>query len=168
MLKLTVTKNFDLDKLDFDWSKTLNNMAGVVKKDIYRGIEIGMFDGKVLKPLKNDPPPGFSTIRSKTRKGYRKPMTALVATGSMRKLLTDRATKRKQEVKIYPGKNQAYPGKSVTRMDVGRFHQEGDGVPRREWFGISRKARETILDLAEMKMKQMKKSIKTRKKIIAG
>jgi hypothetical protein len=67
----------------------------------------------------------------------------------MRKLNLKPATKQNQTVEIFPGDKLKYKGTKVTMADVGTFHQEGDGVPKREWFGITQKVEKDITTMIE-------------------
>jgi phage gpG-like protein len=41
------------------------------------------------------------------------------------------------------------------REDIGAYHNEGDGVPKREWFGISKKAEKDIVRMVELRIQEM-------------
>jgi len=63
----------------------------------------------------------------------------------MRNVVVDEATKARQEVNIHPGEKEKYKNSKVTMSDVGGLHQEGNkNLPKREWFGISKKAEANI------------------------
>lgn len=147
MIELDVTMNFDLSKISLDFTKELNQFAKIIRADIFKGIETGVFDGKAFIPLKE------ATIKAKMRKKYKKPANPLLATGSMRRVNIDKATKENQEARIYPGEKRRYKGSNVTMSQVGKFHQEGMGNnPVREWFGISKEAKNRGLKIMEQKI----------------
>ncbi len=128
----TLDKKFDLKKIKLDLTKQLNLAGQIVKKDHFQRLEKGMGVKDKLQPSKK--------TEGKT----------LVDTGKMRNLVVKKATRKKQEVVIHPGKTQRYPGKNVTMADVGLFHQEGMGrLPKREWFGITEKVEKDILKVVE-------------------
>ena len=117
---------FDLNKIKLDLHRELNSSGNIIKQDHFTRLERGM---GVNGPMKNLAP---STIEAK---GFDQ---ILVDTGKMRNLVIEEATKSDQTVTLYPGKKELR-GK-VTNQQIGAFHQEGDGVPKREWFGITKKA----------------------------
>ena len=139
---ITVTKNFDLNKITLDLTKELNLGAQIVKTDHYKRLESGLGVKGMMKPSNN-----------KTGK-------TLVNTGKMRNLVIDKATKQNQEANIHPGEKQLYPGTSVTMSDVGGFHQSGAGnLPVREWFGITTKAEKRIMKMVELEIvRQIKRA----------
>ena len=117
---------FDLNKIKLDLHRELNSSGNIIKQDHFTRLERGM---GVNGPMKNLAP---STIEAK---GFDQ---ILVDTGKMRNLVIEEATKSDQTVTLYPGKKELR-GK-VTNQQIGTFHQEGDGDPKREWFGITKKA----------------------------
>ena len=130
-----VDMNFDLGKIRMDFTKELNRAGDIITKDIVSGIELGGNFGKKWK--RNAP----STI---AQKGFDKP---LYETGTMQYLPKKKmATPQKQEVTIRV---------ADTRDFVGRIHNEGlnPKIPKREWFGISDKAKSEIFTLEEEKIK---------------
>lgn len=134
---LTVTRNFDLNKIKLDLTKELNTAGQIVRKDHFQRLEGGLGIKGALKPSKK--------ATGKT----------LVRTGKMRNLVVDKATKTKQEVNIHPGEKQTYPKSNVTMSDVGGFHQEGAGnLPKREWFGITKKAEKDIMKMVELEIER--------------
>jgi len=137
---ITVDVDFDLGKINLDLHRELNRIGDIVKKDHFRRLNVG--DGvkgrmKELKP---------STIKAKGSS------MILVNTGKMRKLNIKRATKQNQTVEIFPGDKQKYKRTNVTMADVGGFHQDGDGVPKREWFGITQKVIKEAIKMMELKI----------------
>ena len=139
---ITVTKNFDLNKITLDLTKELNRGAQIIKKDHFQRLEKGQGVRGVLKP-------------SKKKSGK-----TLVESGKMRNLVIEKATKQNQEANTHPGEKQSYPGTSVTMSDVGGFHQTGAGdLPVREWFGITTKAEKDIMKMVELEIgRQIKRA----------
>tara|TARA_R110002124_G_scaffold195868_1_gene362926 strand:- start:547 stop:981 length:435 start_codon:yes stop_codon:yes gene_type:complete len=134
---VTVTKNFDLNRINLDLTKELNTSGQIVRKDHFQRLEQGLGVKGVLTPSKK--------ATGKT----------LVRTGKMRNLVVDKATKAKQQVNIHPGEKQTYPNSNVTMSDVGSFHQEGAGnLPKREWFGITKKAEKDIIKMVELEIER--------------
>jgi len=134
---VTVTKNFDLNRINLDLTKELNTSGQIVRKDHFQRLEQGLGVKGVLTPSKK--------ATGKT----------LVRTGKMRNLVVDKATKAKQQVNIHPGEKQTYPNSNVTMSDVGGFHQEGAGnLPKREWFGITVKAEKDIMKMVELEIER--------------
>ena len=134
---VTVTKNFDLNRINLDLTKELNTSGQIVRKDHFQRLEQGLGVKGALTPSKK--------ATGKT----------LVRTGKMRNLVVDKATKVKQEVNIHPGEKQTYPNSKVTMSDVGSFHQEGAGnLPKREWFGITVKAEKDIMKMVELEIER--------------
>ena len=131
---IKVKMDFDLRKINLDLSKELNLAGQIISKDHFTRLERGQdANEKQMTPLKD------ATI---ARKGFNQ---ILVDTGKMRNLVVDEATKASQEVNIHPGERQKYKNSKVTMSDVGGFHQEGNkNLPKREWFGISKKAEANI------------------------
>ncbi len=172
-MSVTVTKNFDLGKINLDLTKELNLCGQIIKKDHYQRLEKGEgVNGSQMKALSSN------TVASKGNSKI------LVKSGKMRNLLIDKASKSKQQVIIHPGKKQKYKGTNVTMADVGGYHQSGTkpykivprkakklvfktadgwvftdkvnhpGLPKREWFGISAKAEKKCMDLIEHRIEQ--------------
>ena len=134
---ITVTRNFNLNKINLDLTKELNTAGQIVRKDHFQRLEGGLGIKGALTPSKK--------AIGKT----------LVRTGKMRNLVVDKATKVKQEVNIHPGEKQTYPNSKVTMSDVGSFHQEGAGnLPKREWFGITVKAEKDIMKMDELQIER--------------
>jgi hypothetical protein len=143
-MSITVEMNFDLSRINLDLSKELNLAGQIIKKDHFQRLEKGLdASGNHMTPLKK------KTIKAK---GSDK---ILVRTGKMRNLVIDKATPTKQEVRIHPGEKQRYPKSKVTMSDVGGFHQEGAGnLPKREWFGVSKKAEKDIMKMVELRIER--------------
>ena len=134
---VTVTKNFDLNRINLDLTKELNTSGQIVRKDHFQRLEQGLGVKGVLTPSKK--------ATGKT----------LVRTGKMRNLVVDKATKAKQQVNIHPGEKQTYPNSNITMSDVGGFHQEGAGnLPKREWFCITKKAEKDIIKMVELEIER--------------
>jgi len=152
-MSVTLKKNFDLNKIKLDWTKELNLAGKIIKKDHFKRLEKGL---GVTGPMASLKP---STVKSKTnfsggkfKKNANKP---LVNTGKMRNLVVEKASKTNQEVRIHPGEKQKYPGTKVTMSDVGGFHQTGAGdLPKREWFGITKKAEKDIFKMMELRIEK--------------
>jgi len=131
--KVKVTKNFNLGKIKLDLSKEINDFGKIIRKDHYQRLERGLgVDGSPMQKLS----PG--TI---AKKGHSK---ILVDSGNMRNLVfRKKATAASQSAILTPGEKRKYPGTKVTPSQVGSFHQEGGlNLPKRQWFGISKKAEE--------------------------
>ena len=134
---ITVTKNFDLNKITLDLTEELNRGAQIIKVDHFQRLKKGQGVRGALKPSKK--------ASGKT----------LVDTGKMRNLVIEKATKQKQEAEIHPGRKQTYPGTNVTMSDVGGFHQTGAGsLPVREWFGVTTKAEKRIVKMIELEIER--------------
>ena len=172
-MSVTVTQNFDLKKISLDLTKELNRAGQIVKTDHLKRLERGEgVRGSKMKALSPN------TIAAKGNDKI------LVKSGKMRNLVIDKATKQNQEVVIHPGKKQRYKGSNVTMSDVGGFHQAGTspytitprkakklvfktaggtvftnkvnhpGLPKREWFGISKKAEQRIVKMIGLEIER--------------
>ena len=140
---ITMTKNFDLKKINLDLTKELNRAGQIIKVDHFKRLERGMGVGGPMKNLKG------ATVDAK---GFDQ---ILVKSGKMRNLVIDKATKMNQEVVVHPGEKQTYKGTDVTMSDVGGFHQSGAGnLPVREWFGITKKAEKRIVKMMELEIER--------------
>ena len=134
---ITMTKNFNLKKINLDLTKELNLAGQIIKEDHFKRLDRGQ---GVSGPM----------IPSQKTSGK-----TLVNTGKMRKLVIDKATKMNQEVVVHPGEKQTYKGTDVTMSDVGEFHQFGAGnLPVREWFGITKKAEKLIVKMMELEIER--------------
>jgi len=146
---ITITKNFDLNKITLDLTRQLEIAGKVIRKEHVQRLERGQGVKGPLAKLKS------STIAKKTKGDY--PTNAskpLVNTGDMRNLVY-KVDKQKQEVNIYPGRDKLYKGTKVTMSDVGGFHQKGNtNLPKREWFGISNDANQRSERLMEERIEQ--------------
>lgn len=163
---IRIDKKFNLKKIKFDLSKELNRGGFIVRQDHIDRLDRGLgVDGRGMTPLSPN------TVASK---GHGK---ILVDSDKMRRLNVKKATKQKQIVTISPGDKRKYPGTSVTQKDVGGFHQGGTGpytitpkkakflrfktasgvvytkkvnhpgLPKREWFGISKTVEQRVLKM---------------------
>jgi len=163
---IRIDKKFNLKKIKFNLYKELNLGGVIVRQDHIDRLDRGLgVDGRGMTPLSPN------TVASK---GSSK---ILVDSDKMRRLNVKKATKQKQIVTISPGDKRKYPGTSVTQKDVGGFHQAGTrpytitpkkakflrfktasgivytkkvnhpGLPKREWFGISKTAEQRVLKM---------------------
>ena len=138
-LNIDISKKFNLKKINLNLTKELNEAGKVIRLDHITRLEKGTgVDGNPMKALQP------STIKSK---GSDK---ILVDTGQMRNLDMQRATPSNQVVTLFPGKKRKR-GK-VTNQQIGGFHQRGDGVPERKWFGISREAEKKAMKAIELRI----------------
>ena len=130
---ITITKNFDLNKITLDLTKELNRSAQIIKEDHFQRLEKGQ------------------GVKGALQRSEKKSGKTLVESGKMRNLVIEKATKQNQEAEIHPGEKQKYPKTNVTMSDVGGFHQSGAGnLPVREWFGITKKVENKIFKMAEL------------------
>ena len=167
-VKITAKKNFDLNKIKLDVSKELNLIGDMIRKDIRMGIKAQRtIDGKVMKPLHP------FTVKEK---GFPAP---LIKEGIMSRINVKKATKKKQEVKIYPAKQRTQPikgfplgiaeiqqkGARIRVTDNMRAYLHGRGlhlskktqsleIPARPWFGISDKIMRDIPRMIKARIRQ--------------
>ena len=139
-----VEMDFDLGNIKLNLSRELNQAGNIIKQDHFTRLERGM---GVNGPMKNL---AESTIIAK---GFDQ---ILVNTDKMRNLVMEDATKGNQTVTLYPGKKQRRG--NVTNQQIGYYHQEGDGVPQREWFGITKKAENRCTKIIENRIDKILKS----------
>jgi len=153
-MSVVLEKNFNLGKIHFDLHRELNRAAGTIVKDIKNKVASGQsVSGGTLKPLKP------ATIKAKRKKGSPRPNVALYDTGRMAGsgskkgvggrgvFLSDPATKQNQTATISTAQD---------RQDIGTYHNEGAGnLPKREWFGISKKASKDAFRMIELRVEQM-------------
>ena len=150
---ISIEKNFDLSRINFDFSKELNLSSGIIIKDIVKKNKSGKdINGNAIKPLKQ------STITAKKLKGSSDPSRALFDTGRMvgrgsakgvggrGPFLSQRASKMNQT---------AIVSVAGDRGEIGRYHNDGDGVPQREWFGISKDAEKNIIRMIKLRIDEM-------------
>lgn len=146
-MKPKIEMNFDLKKLKLDLTKELNDAGRIVREDHFQRLERGMGVNGRMKKLKD------STIK---RKGHDQ---ILVDTGKMRNLVLNKASKVKQLVTLHPGKKQKRKG-GVTNADIGLFHQQGGTrLPKREWFGITKKAEKRAIKMIELKIDKILRNV---------
>ena len=146
---INISKSFNLKKIKFDLSKEINEAAKAVVKDHDKRLSFGQgVDGKMMAKLRP------STIKSKRFKGYAKPRVPLYATGTMKNIRIDKkATRTSQEARLTPPKSRIEPD------PIGVFHQEGSGIlPKREWFGITKKMEKDLIRFVEIKINRILKN----------
>jgi hypothetical protein len=144
---ITITKNFDLNKISLDFTKELNLSGGMVIKDIVKKNQSGLdINGSTIKPLRPN------TIAAKRGSD---PSRALYDTGRMigrgsvkgvggrGPYLSKKAKKTDQETTVSVAKD---------RESIGVYHNEGMGLPKREWFGISKDAIRDIIRMIELRI----------------
>jgi len=144
---ITITKNFDLNKISLDFTKELNLSGGMVIKDIVKKNQSGLdINGDTIKPLRQN------TIAAKRGSD---PSRALYDTGRMigrgsvkgvggrGPYLSKKAKKTDQETTVSVAKD---------RESIGVYHNEGMGLQKREWFGISKDAIKDIIRMVELKI----------------
>jgi len=144
---ITITKNFDLNKISLDFTKELNLSGGMVIKDIVKKNRGGLdINGSTIKPLRPN------TIAAKRGSD---PSRALYDTGLMigrgsvkgvggrGPYLSKKAKKTDQETIVSVAKD---------RESIGVYHNEGMGLPKREWFGISEDAIRDIMRMVELRI----------------
>ena len=141
MSRVKVIRNINWDGLELH--NEVNIIADIIKLDIINGVRQGTdINGSPFQPLAE------STLRQKRRKGQ--PDAPLIAKGQMNVVYTKpRATKGKEIAGIQVPKGRD----GVNRIVVGDIHNKGIGLPKREWFGISKTA-----------LKKLDKSLKLRLK----
>ena len=140
---IDISKAFNLNKINFDLSKEINEAAKSVVKDHDNGLNYGQgVDGKMMAKLQP------STIKSKRLKGYRKPRVPLYATGTMKNIRIDKkATRLDQEARLTPPKS---------RSEIGVYHQEGNiNLPQREWFGVTEKVEKDLLRTMSIRIERI-------------
>ena len=140
-----VEMDFNLGNIKLNLSRELNQAGNIIKQDHFTRLERGM---GVNGPMKNL---AESTIIAK---GFDQ---ILVHTDKMRNLVMEDANKENQTVTLYPGKKQRRG--NVTSQEIGAFHQEGGGnLPKREWFGITKKAENRCTKIIENRIDKILKS----------
>ena len=120
-------------------SAEVNIAADIIKADIRQGIHRGNdINGNPFERLAD------STIRSKRLKGSKKPGKALWDKGIMKEVyVKPRATKASPtaEIQVPIGRGKAKKGR---RTEVAAYHNIGDGVPKREWFGVGKRVKKKL------------------------
>ena len=128
---------------NISWKLELHNevnaVAGMIVKDIRDGIaskkDINDNSYSSFAPLR------ASTVRQKKRKGYSNPSTPLWAKGQMKEVyVKPRAKKGKELAQIQVPKGRD----GMNRIVIGDIHNKGDGVPKREWYGVGKRAEKKI------------------------
>ena len=112
-----------------------HNLVNIASSVIVKNIKEGITDGKDIhnKSFKKLSP---ITVDLKRKKRYKHPERALYATGKMQNVsLKPRATRRKPKANVSVAKD---------RTAIGQKHNEGIGVPQREWFGLSDRTIEDV------------------------
>ena len=147
-ISITINRTNKLKKLRKKLPKItqmiLNDVADATVIDLRkRGARGEGVSGK-LAPLKS------ATIRQKRKHGLSKPSTPLYGTGRMTQG-TFVKERRKKKVVISVPKD---------REDILSYHQEGAGhLPKREWFGISKKHQKDIEKIARIQFKKLLKTL---------
>ena len=122
-----------------DWNKDLDVVFGkkfrkIIAQIIVKGIKDGInisqdIKGRPFKKLK------ASTVRAKRAKGQ--PTKPLIATGVMKKLPPVKNLSKHAQIEV-----------AQSRSSIGMYHNEGGSVkgrpPKREWYGVTEKAKENI------------------------
>ena len=144
-----VVKNINWKGLQLH--REVNVLAGMIVKDIRDGIHAGEnIDGSSFARLK------ASTVKQKKKKGYSRPSSPLIATGQMKEVyVKPRATKGNEVAQIQVPRGRD----GMNRIVVGQIHNIGDGVPKREWFGIGSRGKKK-LDRAAKKLLHEKLRLK--------
>ena len=146
----------------------VNRSAQAIKSDISKGVREGVdIHGHLFTPLSP------STIHAKRAKGYQHPRRALFATGTMQNVyLAERATpgklgarlimpKSRQDVGQYHNQGTGpYTIAPKSKKVLGPLYSSRGrkyfskivhhpGLPKREWFGISKRVKSVIFRLQE-------------------
>ena len=142
MSRVKVIKNINWDGLELH--NEVNIVADIIKLDIINGVRQGTdINGSPFQPLAE------STIRQKRKKG--KPDAPLIATGQMHEVyIKPRAKKGKEIAGVQVPKGRD----GVNRIVVGDIHNKGIGLPKREWFGISKTALKKIDKSLKLRLKE--------------
>ena len=143
--KVTHIKRIDWNKLDL--SDEVNIAAQMIVLDIRTGIEKNKdIDGNTFAKL------APSTIKAKRAKGY--PLKPLWAKGMMKEVyVKPLATRRKPQAKIQVPKGRD----GVNRIPVGVIHNIGEGLPKREWYGVGKRVLKKLRKEMKMRLnKQLK------------
>ena len=129
----------------------VNAFAGMIVKDIRDGISSGKdINDSAFARLR------LSTVKQKKSKGYSRPSSPLIAKGQMKEVyVKPRATKGNEVAQIQVPRGRD----GMNRIVVGQIHNIGDGVPKREWFGIGSRGKKK-LDRAAKKLLHEKLRLK--------
>ena len=137
-----IQKKFNLKNIKLDLHRELNFAGDAVKEDHFKRLEKGEGMNGQMKPLAD------STVIAK---GFDQ---TLVNEDSMRNLQVKRATRARQVVELSPHSKRKRNG--VTDAQIGAFHQEGGGnLPKREWFGVTKKSEKRALKIIELKIDKL-------------
>ena len=156
--EIEINKNFNLSKIKFDLSRQINMFAGSVIQDHKKRLQHGQgVDEKKMKKLSP------STIHGKRHNNLSKPRIPLYGEGKMLNVYSkERATKSKPINIIIPPNSRKevasyhqfgtgpYSIKAKNSPVLGPlFNSKGQkyfskkvnhpGLPKREWFGITKK-----------------------------
>ena len=156
-MSVTVEINFDLKRIDLDFSKELNRAGEIIRRDHFQRLEKGKdVSGSQMRGLK----PATIASKSKSKDGRisANANKILVGTGQMRNLRKKDATKERQTTELWVGRDKkhgsispkGYPKSQVTPVEAGVYHQDGG----REWFGISKDALQRCTEIMEKKIGQ--------------
>ena len=132
MIQAKITKNFDLRKIKLDLHRELNQGIKIIADDIERGIDNGSQFQKF-----------FPDIETKTadRKGHNQPLIDKKILKDASKMKKTEATTAKQEATLLPAKE---------REDIAFWNHFGtDNIPARPFWGISDRAFNRVLKIAE-------------------
>ena len=129
-----------------DLHKEVNVVASMLVKDIRDGIASKKdINNRAFAPLKP------STAKQKKRKGYSNPSTPLWATGQMKEVyVKPRAKKGRELAQIQVPKGRD----GVNRIVIGDIHNKGDGVAKREWYGVGSRAEKKIDQYVEQALRE--------------
>jgi hypothetical protein len=136
---------FNLNKQKI--AQTLNDVADLVVNHIYNEVEQGNdINGSKFQSLEQ------STIDSKRKKGAKSPTSPLIDEGIMQAIYRDKtATKGNLMSRVTVAKK---------RNEIAEYHNEGDGVPKREFFGIGKTVKPKMDKLVKLKLAKVIRTIK--------
>jgi|TARA_Y100000034_G_scaffold120780_1_gene164136 hypothetical protein len=151
-MSLTFKKTFKAEKitenLKDQMAIAVNKLANDVVKDhkVRLKKNLGVTGG--LQPL------APSTVRNKRSKGSKFPNRPLVDEGIMTNIFVNKTATRDSLIAtiIIPDVGN--------RREVSEYHQTGDGVPKREWFGITKKVRKNMHSYLSKAWTKAKKATK--------
>ena len=137
MIKAKMTKTFNWKNIKFDLSEELNDGRDLIAKNIQHGIERG---AQFNKPLKRNAP---ATVK---KKGFDHPLKETGLLMDSKKMIKQDATKTRQIATLLPNER---------RIDIAYWHNEGEGNPKREHWGISKDAERKIMTMMKNKIKKI-------------
>jgi len=137
LIKAKMTKSFNWKNIKFDLAPELNDGRDLIAKNIQNGIERGAQFNKNFK-LNAE-----STIK---KKGFDHPLKETGLLMNSRKMIKTDATKTRQIATLLPNER---------RIDIAYWHNEGDGVPQREHWGISEDAERKTMTIMKNKIKKI-------------